>query len=76
MTNKQITELLIKHFGFDDRMIKLVADRPGHDYRYAIDFSKIKNELNWAPTVDFTVGLAKTIEWYKNNKNWWKHLVK
>ena len=55
-------------------LITFVKDRPGHDYRYAIDSSKIKNELGWAPKEDFGSGLQKTIEWYINNKDWWQHI--
>ena len=64
-TNQQITELLLQKLGRDKSMIKYVADRPGHDFRYAIDCSKIKSELNWQPSVSFEEGIDKTIEWYK-----------
>lgn len=69
--NIEITKLLLEKLGKDESMIEKVADRPGHDYRYAIDFSKIKKELGWQPTVSFEEGIDKTIEWYKNNKDWW-----
>jgi len=59
---------------FYSSWIKFVNDRPGHDKRYAIDFSKIKNELGWKPKVSFEEGLKKTIEWYKNNESWWKNI--
>ncbi len=55
-------------------LIKYVKDRPGHDFRYAIDFSKIKNELGWEPSVDFAAGIRNTIQWYLDNKNWWKNI--
>ena len=51
-----------------------VEDRLGHDFRYAIDFSKINKELGWSPEWGFKEGLLNTIEWYKNNKPWWKLL--
>lgn len=51
-------------------LIEFVEDRPGHDFRYAIDASKIKNELNWHPSENFESGLKKTISWYLNNKEW------
>ncbi len=54
--------------GKDENSIEFVKDRPGHDKRYAIDFSKIKTELGWEPKVTFEEGLQKTIEWYKNNE--------
>jgi dTDP-glucose 4,6-dehydratase len=56
------------------KWIEFVKDRPGHDQRYAIDFSKIKNELGWQPKVSFEEGLKKTIKWYKNNEAWWKNI--
>ncbi len=56
--------------------IKNIKDRPGHDVRYAIDSSKIKNELGWVPKQIFEVGLIKTIEWYLDNKWWWEKLIK
>ncbi len=52
-------------------LITFVADRPGHDLRYAIDHSKIGAELGWAPTVGFEQGLERTVEWYRENENWW-----
>lgn len=66
-TNLDITKLLIKKLGKDNSLIEPVEDRLGHDYRYAIDFSKIKKELGWQPSVSFEEGLDQTIEWYKNN---------
>ncbi len=56
--------------GSSEQLITYVKDRPGHDLRYAIDASKIKNELGWEPTVTFEQGLAKTIKWYLNNEGW------
>ena len=54
-----------------EELIIFVEDRPGHDYRYAIDATKIKTDLGWKPKYDFEKGICKTIEWYLNNKNWW-----
>tara|TARA_Y100001954_G_scaffold64691_1_gene70377 strand:+ start:149 stop:1162 length:1014 start_codon:yes stop_codon:yes gene_type:complete len=59
-----------------DRLINLVADRPGHDFRYAINSNRITSELNWKPRFSFEEGLVKTIKWYANNKDWWKPLLK
>ena len=56
--------------GTSEQLITFVKDRPGHDLRYAIDASKIKNELGWEPTVTFKEGLKKTIDWYLNNEEW------
>ena len=57
-------------------LISFVTDRPGHDFRYAIDSSKIKKELQWSPNVTFNIGIKKTIEWYLNNENWWRRIQK
>ena len=51
-------------------LITLVMDRPGHDQRYAIDFSKLQRELGWVPDESFETGLKKTIKWYLDNKRW------
>ena len=59
----------LKEGGYKD-LITFVDDRPGHDFRYAIDSSKIKKELNWAPSESFETGLEKTIEWFIENKEW------
>jgi dTDP-glucose 4,6-dehydratase len=56
--------------GSSEELIRFVKDRAGHDHRYAIDFSKIKNELGWEPATDFKTGLAKTIDWYLENEEW------
>tara|TARA_Y100001980_G_C14539184_1_gene316570 strand:- start:420 stop:1469 length:1050 start_codon:yes stop_codon:yes gene_type:complete len=55
-------------------LIMFVEDRPGHDYRYAIDCSKIKNDLKWQPTISIDQGLESTIDWYINNESWWKKI--
>lgn len=55
-------------------LITYVKDRPGHDVRYAIDATKIKDELNWVPEESFETGLRKTVEWYLNNKEWVEHV--
>jgi dTDP-glucose 4,6-dehydratase len=74
-TNMEITRTILKIMNQDDEeMIEYVKDRPGHDLRYAIDFSKIKNELGWEPKVSFEEGLRKTVDWYKENQKWWKNV--
>ena len=61
--------------GDSEKRISFVTDRPGHDLRYAIDASKIKNELGWEPSVTFEEGLAITIDWYLNNDVWLKNVT-
>jgi dTDP-glucose 4,6-dehydratase len=61
--------------GSAEELIRFVRDRAGHDHRYAIDFSKLTNELGWTPATDFKTGLAKTIDWYLHNEDWVEHVV-
>lgn len=70
LTNKELTLKIIHSVGKDESVIEYVKDRAGHDKRYAIDFSKIKNELGWEPEIDFETGLKELIDWYKNNQEW------
>ena len=55
-------------------LIEYVTDRPGHDRRYAIDATRIRDELGWQPSVDFTEGLARTVDWYLQNRDWWQRI--
>ena len=66
----QMDEILGNDKGTSEQLITYVKDRPGHDKRYAIDASKIKNELSWEPSLQFEEGLQKTIQWYMNNQQW------
>ena len=61
--------------GVSEKLITFVKDRPGHDLRYAIDATKIKNELGWEPSVTFEEGLSKTIDWYLSNEEWLKNVT-
>jgi dTDP-glucose 4,6-dehydratase len=73
-TNKEATFKILELMEMGEEMIEYVKDRPGHDKRYAIDASKIKNELGWEPLVTFDDGLKKLVEWYKNNEEWWRKI--
>lgn len=74
ISNLEVAKKIIKMLGKDESMIEFVKDRPGHDRRYAVDWSKIKNELGWQPKYSFDEWLSKTIEWYKQNQDWWKRI--
>ena len=56
-------------------LITFVDDRPGHDARYAIDSSRIRDELGWRPSITLEEGLKKTVQWYLDNENWWRPLL-
>lgn len=69
-----ITRNILKHFGkSEEEFIEYVKDRPGHDKRYSVDISKIM-KLGWIPKHDFNSAMKETIEWYKNNEEWWKNI--
>ena len=72
ISNIEVIKKILKIMGKDESFIEFVKDRPGHDRRYAVDWSKIKRELGWKPLHDFDEWLEKTVEWYKNNEKWWK----
>ena len=67
---RQMDEKLGREKGASEKLISYVKDRAGHDLRYAIDASKLKNELGWMPSLQFEEGISKTIDWYLNNKKW------
>lgn len=73
--NIDIVKLILKHLGKPESLITFVADRKGHDMRYAIDPKKISDELGWEPTTMFDEGIVKTIDWYLNNKPWWEKII-
>ncbi len=73
--NIDIVRLLLKIIEKSDSLITFVKDRLGHDRRYAIDASKIMNELGWKTSITFEEGLAKTIKWYMHNKSWWRRIM-
>ncbi|MEK6676435.1 MAG: dTDP-glucose 4,6-dehydratase, partial [Planctomycetota bacterium] len=72
LPNMDIVRRILSHLGHDDSKIEYVKDRPGHDRRYAMDISRIWEDLGWTPRIDFTKGLAETIDWYVANDSWWR----
>ncbi len=75
MKNIDIVKLILQILGKPEDLIKFVKDRPGHDRRYAIDSSKIQNELGWKPEYEFEEAIIKTVEWYKQNRTWWERII-
>jgi len=73
-TNLEITRLILQALGKPESLITFVTDRPGHDRRYAIDASKINRELGWRPEVDFADGIAATVAWYLDHRQWWEQI--
>lgn len=76
MSNIDIVKMICKALGKPEDLITHVADRKGHDMRYAIDPTKIHRELGWFPETKFSDGIQKTICWYLDNRKWWERLVK
>ncbi|WP_298183030.1 dTDP-glucose 4,6-dehydratase [Saccharomonospora sp.] len=74
LTNRELTERLLAAVGADWEMVEHVEDRKGHDRRYSVDITKISTELGYRPEVDFETGLADTVRWYTENRQWWEPL--
>ena len=74
-TNLEVVKTILRELGKSNDLIKYVSDRPGHDKRYGIDPTKIKNELGWKPTTTFDTGITKTIQWYLDNRSWWENII-
>lgn len=72
-TNLEVAREVINLSGKDENCIRFVPDRPGHDFRYALDNSKVK-ELGWKPLLSFEEGLKETVKWYRENQEWWKSI--
>lgn len=72
--NIEIAKKIVTLLGKDENSIEFVKDRPGHDRKYDVDWSKIKNELGWKPQHSFDEWLEKTVDWYKNNREWWERI--
>ncbi|MFR5943833.1 MAG: dTDP-glucose 4,6-dehydratase [Megamonas funiformis] len=74
-TNLEVVKTIIKELGKSEDLIEFVTDRPGHDRRYAINPTKIHNELGWLPVTKFDDGIKKTIDWYLTHKSWWEKII-
>lgn len=72
--NIEVIKKIIKIMGKDESAIEYVKDRPGHDRRYAIDWSKINKELGWKPEHEFDTALQQTVDWYVKNQDWWRKI--
>jgi dTDP-glucose 4,6-dehydratase len=75
MTNIEITEKILTLLKKDESLIEYVTDRPGHDFRYSLDCSKLR-KMGWSPRYSFEEGLKDTVEWYIRNEWWWRPLKK
>lgn len=74
-TNLEVVKTVIRELGKSEDLITYVTDRAGHDLRYAIDPTKISNELGWLPQTKFDKGINKTIKWYLDNRKWWENII-
>lgn len=74
LPNRDVTFMILEMLGKSKDLIQPVGDRPAHDRRYAVDTSKIKNELGWEAKTPFKEGLEKTVAWYKANRSWWEEI--
>ena len=73
--NIEVVKIILKQLGKPESLITYVTDRKGHDQRYAIDPTKIHEELGWLPETKFEDGIKKTIQWYLDNEDWWQNIV-
>jgi dTDP-glucose 4,6-dehydratase len=71
LPNKEVTRMILELLGKPADLVQQVGDRPAHDRRYAVDTTKIKDELGWTPKTPFNEGLARTVAWYQENREWW-----
>lgn len=74
-TNLEVVKTILKELGKPESLITYVTDRKGHDMRYAIDPTKIRQDLGWEPTTMFDEGIKRTIRWYLENKEWWENII-
>lgn len=75
LSNLEITKKILLELDEDETKIEYVQDRPGHDFRYSVNWNKIRDELHYLPQIDFEKGLRETIDWYQSNQQWWKPLL-
>ena len=73
--NIDVVKTILKQLGKGEDLIEYVGDRKGHDRRYAIDPTKIHNELGWLPETKFEDGIKSTVQWYLDNRQWWKNII-
>jgi dTDP-glucose 4,6-dehydratase len=71
-TNLEVARAILSLLGRPERLIRRVADRPGHDRRYALDIARSGRELGWTPAIPFSKGLTATVEWYRSHRGWWE----
>ena len=74
-TNLEVVKTVLAELGKPESLITFVTDRPGHDMRYAIDPSKIRDELGWVPSTRFEDGIRQTVEWYLSHRVWWEEII-
>ena len=74
-TNLEVVRTILRELGKPEDLISFVADRPGHDLRYAIDPTRITQELGWVPSVGFDEGISLTVKWYLDNRQWWASVM-
>jgi len=75
LSNIELTRVILSAMGAGEESIEKVTDRLGHDFRYSLNIERIERELGYKPEINFDSGISQTIEWYKNNEEWWKPLV-
>ena len=75
LSNIELTRVILSAMGEGENSIEKVTDRLGHDFRYSLNIERIERELGYKPEINFDSGISQTIEWYKNNEEWWKPLV-
>jgi dTDP-glucose 4,6-dehydratase len=73
-TNREMCEAILRELGKSWGLVRYVADRPGHDRRYALDSSRLRSELGWMPSIELETGLRSVIAWYRDNRGWWERV--